>query len=259
MAASPFLRSARYRPPAGAAMSGPEAEQRVVQVIVEAIMHHRVAPGARLIERELAIASGANRSAIRNGLMRLAHAGLVELSPNKGASIAMCSPDEARQIFDARIVIETATVEKLAGTIGEAESAHLRSFVEDERNAYEEGRMEEARHLSRRFHLLLAEMAGNDVLTGVIRDLINRQPLLSWSRPDTEPRFCGNHAHSEIVEAIASGDGARAARLNTEHLRALERELVADRAAAMQAFRSVQANAGSGDSARGEDGDPGFD
>jgi hypothetical protein len=34
---------------------------------------------------------------------------------------------------------------------------------------------------------------------------------------------------------------------------------VADRAAAMQAFRSVQANAGSGESARGEDGDPGFD
>ncbi|MDW9529095.1 FCD domain-containing protein [Sinorhizobium meliloti] len=232
-------------------MSGPEAEQRVVQVIVEAIMHHRVAPGARLIERELAIASGASRSAIRNGLMRLAHAGLVELSPNKGASIAMCSPDEARQIFDARIVIETATVEKLAGTIGETERARLRSFVEDERNAYEEGRMEEARHLSRRFHLLLAEMAGNDVLTGVIRDLINRQPLLSWSRPDTEPRFCGNHAHSEIVEA--------AARLNMEHLRALERELVADRAAAMQAFRSVQANAASGESAQREDGDAGID
>lgn len=120
MAVSPFFRSQKDRAPAGAAMSGPEAEHRVVQVIVEAIMDHRVAPGARLIERELAIASGASRSAIRNGLMRLAHAGLVELSPNKGASIAMCSPDEARQIFDARIVIETAAVKKLAGTIGEA-------------------------------------------------------------------------------------------------------------------------------------------
>ncbi|MDX0440322.1 FCD domain-containing protein [Sinorhizobium medicae] len=256
MAVSPFFRSQKDRAPAGAAMSGPEAEHRVVQVIVEAIMDHRVAPGARLIERELAIASGASRSAIRNGLMRLAHAGLVELSPNKGASIAMCSPDEARQIFDARIVIETAAVKKLAGTIGEGELERLRAFVEDEREAYERGRMEDARHLSRRFHVLLAEMAGNDVLTGVIRDLINRQPLLSWSRPETEPRFCGNHAHSEIVEAIASRDGERAAHLNMEHLRALERELGADRAAAMQELRSAQAADGPDGNARQADESP---
>lgn len=215
-------------------MSGPEAEQRVVEVIVEAVLSHRIAPGARLIERELGIASGASRSAIRNGLVRLAHAGLVELSPNKGATIAMCSPDEARQIFDARVVIEVSTVKTLAENITEDALARLRAFVDEERQAYGANRIEDGRHLSRRFHLMLAELAGNDVLTGVIRDLINRQPLLSWSRPDTKQRFCGNHAHAEIVEAIAMGNGEEAARLNTAHLRALESVLGADREAAIQ-------------------------
>ncbi|MEO5324480.1 GntR family transcriptional regulator [Mesorhizobium sp. CC13] len=259
MAPSPFHPANGVRPPAGAAMSGPEAEQRVVQVIVEAILGHRIAPGTRLIERELGIASGASRSAIRNGLVHLAHAGLVELSPNKGATIAMCSPDEARQIFDARIVIENSTVRTLAGMVTQDGLARLRAFVGDERKAYEDGRMEDARHLSRRFHLLMAELAGNDVLTSVIRDLINRQPLLSWSRPDTKRRFCGNHAHAEIVAAIAAGDGEDAARLNTEHLRALERELGADRKAAMRGLEEAQEAGSETGPAGGEDARQDFD
>lgn len=236
MSESPF-RVNGSRPPAvpGAAMSGPEAEERVVSAVVEAILGHRIAPGTRLIERELAQFAGASRSAIRNGLLTLAHAGLVELSPNRGATIAMCSPEEARHIFEARIVIEESVIRILAAKMNAADSARLFDFVEQEHAAYEAGHMEEARHLSRRFHLLICELAGNDVLTGIVRDLINRQPLLSWTRESRKPRFCGNQAHREIAGALARGDGVEAARLNSEHLRELERELGTDREAALQA------------------------
>jgi DNA-binding GntR family transcriptional regulator len=210
-------------------MSGPEAEERVVQAVVEAILSHSIPPGTRLVERELGKASGASRSAIRNGLLRLAQAGLVELSPNKGASIAQCSPEEAKHVFEARIAIETSTARVLAKRMTESERAQLEAFVEEERRAYDAGRMEDARHLSRRFHLLLAELAGNPVLAGFVRDLINRQPLLSWGRRDHKPRFCGNDAHKAIVAALAAGDGEKAARLNAEHLRELETELGAER------------------------------
>ncbi len=247
MTRSPLLDGAnKPRLPAGAAMSGPEAEQRVVQIVVDAVLNHRIAPGARLIEREISIAAGASRMAIRNGLVHLAHAGLVDLSPNKGATIAMCSPQEARQIFDARIVIEESMLRTLARTATQEKLARLRAFVAEERGAYAAGRMEDARHLSRRFHLTLAELAGNDVLTGVIRDLINRQPLLSWSGSNAKHRFCGNDAHAGIVAAIAAGDGEEAARLNTAHLRELEGELCADRAGAMQHLDGGEAGQGGG-------------
>ncbi len=235
MAHSPFhVASGKTIAPPGAAMSGPDAEQRVVSAVVDAILNHRIGPGERLIERELANYSGASRTAIRNGMLKLAHAGLVELSPNRGATIAMCSPDEAREIFEARIVIEEASLAKIAGRLSASGLKQLDDLVDRERRTYEAGEMEEARHLSRRFHLLCTELAGNDVLTRIIRDLINRQPLLSWTRPQSAPRFCGNTAHSAIVSALAQGDGAEAARLNTEHLRELERELDADRTAAVR-------------------------
>lgn len=213
--------------------SGPEAEQRVVSAIVEAILDQKLAPGARLVERELALSSGASRSAIRNGLLRLAQSGLVELSPNKGATIATCGPREAREIFDARVVIESSLMTTLSKTASDDDIARLDAFVEDERQAYAAGRMQDARYLSRGFHLLIADLAGNRVLASFLRELINKQPLLSWSGNRTKSCFCGNQAHSEIVRAIAAGDASAAAALNVEHLRELERQLIADRGKAL--------------------------
>src|SRR5579885_764654 len=230
--ASDLMLAARRKLPRDVA-SGPEAEQRVVSAILQAILDQKLGPGARLVERELALSSGASRSAIRNGLLRLAQSGLVELNPNKGATIATCGPREAREIFDARVVIESSLIATLSEKATENDIARLDAFVEDERQAYAAGRMQDARYLSRGFHLLIADLAGNRVLASFLRELINKQPLLSWSGNRSKSCFCGNQAHSEIVRAIAAGDASAAAALNVEHLRELERQLIADRGKAL--------------------------
>ena len=211
------------------AATGPEAERRVVATVVQAIHDLKLAPGARLVERELALSSGASRSAIRGGLLRLAQSGLVDLNPNKGASIATCGPREAREIFEARIVVESAIIKDLTGRATQNDLARVRSFLEDERQAYAAGRMRDARYLSRGFHLLLADVVGNRVLANFLGELINKQPLLSWTKTGARPCFCGNQAHSDIVGAIARYNADLAVELNAEHLRELERQLVADR------------------------------
>ncbi len=211
------------------ALSGPEAESRVVDTVLNAIRDLHVRPGARLVERELALTSGASRSAVRNGLLRLAQSGLVELRANRGATIATSSPEEARQVFEARHVIENSLIRQLAGTATPASVAPLRSLVEDERQAYAANRFADARHLSRGFHLLLAELAGNRLLLGYLRDLIDKQPLLSWSSDRRAACFCGNAAHAKIAAAVERGDADAAVELNAEHLRELERMLSADR------------------------------
>lgn len=226
--------------------SGPEAEQRVISAVLEAILDLKLAPGARLVERELALSSGASRSAIRNGLLRLAQSGLVELNPNKGATIATCGPREAREIFDARVVIESSLITALSEKATGDDVARLEAFVEDERQAYAAGRMQDARYLSRGFHLLIADLAGNRVLANFLRELINKQPLLSWSGKNSHSCFCGNQAHSAIVAAIAAGDAPKAGELNAEHLRELERRLIADRGKAPGADQSMTEEARAG-------------
>jgi len=206
--------------------SGPEAEGRVVNAVLAAIRDLRLRPGARLVERELALTAGVSRLAVRNALLRLAGTGVVELSRNKGASIAQCSDAEGRHIFEARHIVETAVLRRLASAPAPETTARLAAFVDDERQAYAAGRIADARRLSREFHLLLADLAGNPVLARFLRQLIDKQPLASWSHGGAPPCFCGAPAHASIVEALARGEPERAIAINAEHLGELERKLI---------------------------------
>ena len=210
--------------------SGPEAEERVVNTVVDAIMAHELAPGDRLPERMLSEVSGANRLAIRNGLLRLANLGLVTLNPNRGATVASSSPEEARQIFEARILIEEDALRRLADKLDDAGKARLEEIVRNEVEAYDDGRIEEARHFSRSFHIGFVELAGNAVLARFQRDLIRHQPLLAAARNGRMSQFSGAPAHIKTLAALARGDGDTAARLNTELLNALQREMQLDTA-----------------------------
>ena len=99
------------------ARSGRAAEERVFNAVLDAILDHRLAPGARLGERELSELLGASRGAVRAALARLGHSLLVELRPNRGAVIANPTAAETRDLFEARRVIESAVVQRRGGEI----------------------------------------------------------------------------------------------------------------------------------------------
>src|SRR2546425_836240 len=81
------------------------AEDRVFNAILDAVLDHRLAPGTKLKERELAEIFGVSRGAVRGALTRLGHSLLVELRPNRGAVIANPSSAETPDLFEARRVI----------------------------------------------------------------------------------------------------------------------------------------------------------
>lgn len=209
--------------------SGPEAEDRVVRVVVAAIHEHRLSPGSRLIERELAEAADAGRMAVRNGLRRLSEAGLVDLSPNRGATVMQWSQGDMEQIFEARIINEEAALLKLAGQMTDDHRVRLETIVREECAAYDEGHIEIARHLSRRFHMTFTELAGNSLIARFVKDLIDCQPLLSSGRAGRASSFSGTAAHIKTLAALVRGDGAEAASVNTALLRSLQSELALDR------------------------------
>ncbi len=209
--------------------SGPAAEDRVVEAVIDAVLSHRLKPGERLVERELSEASGAGRMAIRNGLLRLSNAGLVEITPNSGARVAQCSQEDARQIFEARVVIEEAALQKLGADYTDGARSKLEEIVREEGAAFDLGEIEIARHWSRRFHVAVGELTENKVLSRTLTDLINTQPLIATEVNGKLSHFSGNTLHIKTIAALARGDGAEAARLNTQLLKAVEAELERDR------------------------------
>lgn len=208
--------------------SGPAAEKRVVSLVVDAVHNGTLRPGARLVEREISEAAGANRQAIRNGLLRLADAGLVEISRNKGARVVDLAPDEAMQVFEARIVIETALLRQLASRFDTETATALQKILRAEAAAYDDGRIIEGRHHSRAFHMEFGRRAGNRYMSRFLDDLINCQPLLLPVRHGKPSEFSGNILHVKTLGALSRGDGDEAAYYNTQLLNALQEEMLRD-------------------------------
>lgn len=204
--------------------SGPEAEERVVRVVSQGLHQRRIRPGDRLVERELSLAAGASRLAVRNALLRLAQAGLVDLNRNKGASVIECSPDLAQQIMAARIVNEAEALRRLAGRMEVAGRARLEAILRAEAAAYDDGRLEEGSHRAREFHIAFTELAGNAMIARFVRELIDCQPLLA-GRSAHVPKLSGVPAHTKTLAALCRGDGEAAVATNTALLNDIEKSL----------------------------------
>ncbi|GAP35493.1 GntR family transcriptional regulator [Piscinibacter sakaiensis] len=190
--------------------------------ILGAIWEHRLPPGTKLVEEKLASAFGVSRTKVRLALARLTHDGVLSTEPNRGTFVGSPSVAQARQVFEARRLIELAMVRELAGTITREGVARLRRNVALEAAS----RARDDRHatirLSGEFHLLLAQLGGNAFLQRAMRELCSLTCLVIALYDAPGMPSCPHHEHTEIVDALEAGDGELAARRMAVHLEHIE-------------------------------------
>ncbi len=187
----------------------------------DAIIRHRLDPGAKLVEEEIAEVFGVSRTIVRAALQALARDGVVILQRNKGARIAHPTPDEAREIFEARELIEPRIAALAAGRMNTGDAERLHACLHAEHQAMASDEPREAVYHSANFHRLVAGIAGHQLLSGILGDLLSRSSLviaLYWRMPQA---LCENEAHHAIVDSLAAGDQDRAATLMRQHIAAL--------------------------------------
>lgn len=184
----------------------------------DAVVSHRLSPGTKLPEDELATIYSVSRAFVRSALQALAHDRLVRLEPNRGAFVAEPSREEAREVFEARLLIEPEVASLAAKVIQPEQVRKLRQHLDDEHEALDAGRDSEAIMLSALFHAHLAEIAGHSILAGFVDDLLPRSSLiisLYWERRETT---CECDAHHRLVDAIEQHRGEDAAVLMKTHI-----------------------------------------
>ena len=199
------------------------SEDEVLRQIEQAVLDHRLPPGTKLKEVQLANLFGVKRGLIRKVLARLAHSRLVVQTPNRGASVASPSVEEGRDLFSARRILESAILESLAAKIDARAVAKLRKLLAREQRAYERGKSKQALKLSVDFHRHLAELNGNSVLEEYLNDIIRRTPLVILAHlGDDEQNRCRNQEHEDIVDALENGDARTAVEVMNRHLLHIE-------------------------------------
>lgn len=194
----------------------------------DAIVEHRLAPGTKLSEQEVGKLFDVSRTVVRAALQALTFEGLVHAERNRGAFVASPSPDEARQLFEARRQIEGGMVRLAAERAGREDFRRLDACLEEETRLLGE-RGPTARRAAIRasgeFHLLLAEAAGNPIMRRFMEELIARSSLVIALYGRTGASSCGHNEHSDIVAALRRRDAAGASALVLEHIDHIEADL----------------------------------
>lgn len=199
-------------------------ESDIVERIFDAVIEQRLPPGTKLSESALCEAFGVGRMRIRRSLLLLASREVVELHANRGAFVASPTPEQAREVFEARLALEP-NIARLAVQRASAEDiTALTRHLEMEYVAHKERRRHDAIRLSGQFHTLLAHVAGNAILIRTMKELVTRTSLIIGLF-GAGVSNCRDDDHAAIVGAFHTRDAEKAAWMMTLHLRHIQDHL----------------------------------
>lgn len=227
----PSTESLREPRPEAASRSGdaaPGATQRIVEAITTAIVERRLMPGTKLAEQKIADIFQVSRTLVRQALNQLSRDHVVTLEPARGAFVATPSIEEARQVFQVRLMLESAMLRQLCTCITEPQIATLREHLQQEREAVARVDVPGRTRLLADFHMVLARMLGNEVLADLLADLLSRSSLISLMYQSSHSAQHSQDDHVRLVDALEKRDARAAVRLMEQHIASVERNLRLD-------------------------------
>ena len=192
---------------------------RVRDSIREAIIGGQLEPGSLHSVQSLANVFKVSRTPVREALIDLAGAGMVEFERNRGVRILQTSVQDLEEILVLRVLLEVPASYRAATRITEPELAELRDVLAAMERAAAAGDEPGMMERDRRFHEIINRASGNSRLTGYVdslRDLILTRGVSTVDRTRSLDEIVAEH-HG-IIEAIERGDAAAAATAMKAHL-----------------------------------------
>lgn len=212
-------------PNAPASLPEVSSTEHIVTAITRAIVEHRLLPGAKLVEQKLGDRFGVSRTVVRQALFRLSELKLVRLEPARGAFVAAPSIQEAREVFAVRRMVESQMLRELVTHIKPADIRKLKAHIKAERDAVARIDVPTRTKLLFDFHVRLAEVLGNQVLVGLMQELVSRCSLITLMYQSADNAQNSNAEHAQLLKAIEAKDTTLALQLLHDHLESVERQL----------------------------------
>ena len=192
----------------------------VYNLLCRAIIEQALQPGMRLPEDTVGEQFGVSRTIVRHALVRLEAKGLVVSRRNRGAFVAQPSVAEAEQIFQVRRCLETEVIRTGIGVFDDRKFDQLDAHVRREQAVKGKDGPVSIR-LAGEFHILLAQLCGNQVLARYVGEVVLRCSLIMAMYAKSHSSDCAVDEHSQIIRALKDGDAVRAIALMEHHLGAV--------------------------------------
>jgi DNA-binding GntR family transcriptional regulator len=208
----------------------PTAATALAEQLRDELLSGAIPPGTALHDGDLVARTGVSGSAVRRALAELAREGLVIQALHGGVEVARISPDEVRDVYTARRVLERAGLAALLQN-RPVDVTWLRAAVERMGEAAVAGDGRAAVEADIAFHLALVASTGAHRLTCAAQEALKELRLilsLADRLTDDLPALVADHEH--LVDVFQSGRPRRARAALEDHL--MRGEAVARAAAA---------------------------
>jgi len=194
------------------------ARDYAFRVIKDNIIRLELAPGCMISENELATELGLSRTPVREALIALARARVVEITPQKRSVVAPIDEALVEEARFVRDVLECAVVELVCQMATEADIRILEENVKLQETYLRTGPLESIHDLDDQFHKYLFTIVQKLEAYEMVQNLAVhfdriRNIALNGIR-DLEIV----EDHRQILEAIRNGDGQRAREVMQFHL-----------------------------------------
>jgi DNA-binding GntR family transcriptional regulator len=185
------------------------------------VFERQLAPGEWIDEKALAAGWQISRTPLREALKVLAAEGLVELVPQRGCRVIELSDDDADQLFPVMALLEGRCAFEATRNASAADRAELRRLHDElERHAATQDRDGYYR-ANHEFHTLVQRLARNRWLDRATGDLRQFLRLMRGRQLKLPGRIDASiNEHRVLIDAMLSGDAARAERTMHDHLMA---------------------------------------
>jgi DNA-binding GntR family transcriptional regulator len=203
---------------------------RICATLADAIAEGALKPGVKIMEDVLGDHFGVSRTVVRGALGMLQREHLLERKKNRGTFVAEPTIEEAKNLFEARRVLERLILTLAIERATPEDLASLEQITRDERRVHS-GEDDAAKsRQSGQFHVVLAQMARNPVLTETLAKIVARLSLVMALYGQERHDECGADDHRSILAAIHKRDVERACSLMEQHLRHIETHVRLDEA-----------------------------
>jgi len=220
-----------------------EVADRLRELITEGLL----APGARLNERVLCEQLHVSRTPLREAFKVLAAERLIELHPNRGASVSVLSVADVEHLFEVMAALEGLSGELAALRRTPAELQEIRALHFEMLAAHARRDLPAYYRLNRRIHETINRCARNPVLSETYDSVNLRiQNLRFRSNFNRDKWDAAVVEHTAMIDALERGDGGALRELLEEHLRH-KRDAVLEE---LNPASNAAARRGNGDAAR---------
>jgi DNA-binding GntR family transcriptional regulator len=186
--------------------------------IVERILDGTYGPGERIVESAVAAEFGVSQAPVREALRDLEAMRFVESQPHRGARVREVTTDELIQIYPVRAALEEVAGREAAARITEGQLAALGEELSAMRRAADDGDLHALMVSDTRFHEIIVEASGNEVLLDVWRSLrVEARSLVSALKSHSDLHSIAE-LHRPVLQAVQYRDPELAGKEMRAHI-----------------------------------------